>query len=84
MTKTNKGRAFIRRWAVRGPNHSGGEDHGLVDFKKSPYTVTGVLCQMHYEDFLTIFGIPLSPEVVYELRTNGTARPYSRKPKEKR
>lgn len=82
MVKTNKGKVFVKRWAVRGPDHSGGEYHGLVNFLLSPYTVTGVLCQLHYEDFLTIFGIPLTPEVVYSLRVDGTARPYVRTSRE--
>lgn len=73
MTKTNKGRVFITRWAVRG------EDQGLVDFRAAPNSVVGVLAQMHYQEFLWIFGIPLSPEVIYELRVKGTTKPYVRK-----
>lgn len=80
--KTNKGKVFVKRWAVRSPNHFLCEDHGLVNFLSSPYTVTGILCQLHYEDFLTIFGIPLTPEVVYSLKVDGTARPYTRKSRE--
>lgn len=72
MTKTNKGRVFVRLWALEGP------EEGLVNFTASPYTVTGLLCQMHYKEFLWIYGIPLSPDVVYEIRVKATARPHQR------
>lgn len=67
--KTNKGKVFVKRW---------GEKGRLVNLPASPYTVTNTLGQMHYDDWLTIFGIPLAEEVVYSLRVNATVKPYVR------
>lgn len=78
MTKTNKGRVFVKRWAVAR------YDSGLVDFYQNQRTwAVDSLAQMRYREFLWIFGIPLTEEVVYELRGKATVKPI-RQPQEKR
>ncbi len=69
MTKTNKGRVFVKRWGV-----SEVAD-GVVNFYANPraLAVDG-LAQMRYRTFLLVFGIPLAEKVVYELHGKATVK----------
>ncbi len=65
-----KQKTWVKRWAVT-PSMP-----GIVDFyhRARPRAVDST-AQMSYQQFMSIFGIPLEPERVYSLKVKGTARP---------
>ena len=62
-----KQKTWIKRW--------GGTDAPLVNFyHKRRLWATDSEAQMHYDEWLRLFGIPLEPEVVYSFRVKGTVK----------